>query len=522
MHARPAILSLLFLAAILIVPGCSNKDLPDKFTKHWKDEAEQHQGYSPSVTDLNPGPRVVMREADHWGASASHPLPTTLVTLKLHGVDVGVALRSLAAVAKVNIMLSPGVAGNVSLNVQKTPWRDVFLGILRSNGLEYRWQGKILQVSTAAEKQKEIQMVALDNQLAQQRHLAQQAGPSSVAVVNIRFSDAPALRDTLRTLLGKNPNAVIEVDQHSNALVVQAAASEQQRIIKLIESLDRPRPQVQLKAYIVEATKETARELGTKWGGIMRTGQINRSNRVYVGGAGPGTFGTDPVTGGYGTAAGIGGQPMGLDYSGQVNSSGAGALSFMYGTIAGNMLEVQLNLMEKDGVLNILSTPSITTLDNKMAYTENGEKVPYVSKNNNGDNDVKFEDAVLRLEMTPNVIDTSNLKLKVLVKKDEVDTSRSVDGNPYIVKKQTETTLIMRSGETVVISGLTKEKGINQEAGVPGLKNVPVAKYLFGSTAKSKTMDEVMIFITPTVLPMRNVYDPTPRKLKASPGTLDE
>lgn len=51
---------------------------------------------------------------------------------------------------------------------------------------------------------------------------------------------------------------------------------------------------------------------------------------------------------------------------------------------------------------------------------------------------------------------------------------------------------------------------------------MPVAKYLFGSTAKSKTMDEVMIFITPTVLPMRNVYDPTPRKLKASPGTLDE
>lgn len=93
-----------------------------------------------------------------------------------------------------------------------------------------------------------------------------------------------------------------------------------------------------------------------------------------------------------------------------------------------------------------------------------------------GDREVKFEDAVLRLEMTPNVIDGDNLKLKVLVKKDEVDTSRSVDGNPFIIKKQTETTLIMRNGETVVISGLTKEKGTDINAGVPGLKDIPGGK----------------------------------------------
>ena len=133
--------------------------------------------------------------------------------------------------------------------------------------------------------------------------------------------------------------------------------------------------------------------------------------------------------------------------------------------------------MESEGVLNILSSPSITTLDNKMAYTENGEKVPYVSKDDDGDTSVKFEDAVLRLEMTPNVIDPANLKLKVLIKKDEVDASRSVQGNPYIVKKQTETTVLVRSGETIVISGLTKEKGTNQEAGVPGMRDLPGGKY---------------------------------------------
>ncbi|HIW77724.1 MAG TPA: type II and III secretion system protein, partial [Candidatus Bilophila faecipullorum] len=152
-----------------------------------------------------------------------------------------------------------------------------------------------------------------------------------------------------------------------------------------------------------------------------------------------------------------------------------------------------------------LSSPSITTLDNKMAYTENGEKVPYVSTSNMGDREVKFEDAVLRLEMTPNVIDGDNLKLKVLVKKDEVDTSRTVEGNPFIIKKQTETTLIMRNGETVVISGLTKEKGTDINAGVPGLKDIPGGKYVFGHDSKGKTMEEVLIFITPEILPTREV-----------------
>ena len=180
-------------------------------------------------------------------------------------------------------------------------------------------------------------------------------------------------------------------------------------------------------------------------------------------------------------------------------------LDRLFGKGGGSMLEVQLNLMEKDGNINILSSPSITTLDNKMAYTENGEKVPYVSTSNMGDREVKFEDAVLRLEMTPNVIDGDNLKLKVLVKKDEVDTSRSVDGNPFIIKKQTETTLIMRNGETVVISGLTKEKGTDINAGVPGLKDIPGGKYVFGHESKGKTMEEVLIFITPEILPTREL-----------------
>ena len=101
-----------------------------------------------------------------------------------------------------------------------------------------------------------------------------------------------------------------------------------------------------------------------------------------------------------------------------------------------------------------------------------------------GDREVKFEDAVLRLEMTPNVIDGDNLKLKVLVKKDEVDTSRSVDGNPFIIKKQTETTLIMRNGETVVISGL--KRGRTSTRAFPGSRTSPAASTFSATRARAR------------------------------------
>ena len=102
-----------------------------------------------------------------------------------------------------------------------------------------------------------------------------------------------------------------------------------------------------------------------------------------------------------------------------------------------------------EGDVSILSSPSITCLDNQMAYTENGTRVPYVTISTSGGvatQQVNFEDAVLRLEITPHVIDNNNLRLKIKVKKDEVDPTQNVLGNPYIQKKQTETLLFARDG----------------------------------------------------------------------------
>lgn len=517
MHTLVTRTTLSILVA-LAVTGCATHTTPEAernpFMRHWQTQATTHEGFSPSQEDLQPEPRIIHKETAKSFVRAQKPLPTKSITLSLQDAPVPVVLKTLAQSTNTSLMLSPLISGTVSLNVVNQPWRDVFMSILKANGLDYRWTGNILQVLTIAEKEREANMLAMNQRIASTERQTELASPMSVSVVSVRYSDAVDLQKTLSKFLTKNESAVIEIDQHNNALVIQATEEMMQRIIGLVEHLDRPRAQVQLRAYIVETTKQKARELGVQWGGVGST----HGNRTWVG-TGSGTIGADPrtgLTGADGIGTGMLGAPMSMGYSSMVNSANNGNLNFAFGSPGSDILEMQLHMMEEEGVLNILSSPSITTLDNKMAYTENGQKVPYSTTDSDGDKEVKFEDAVLRLEMTPNVIDRNNLKLKVLIKNDEVDDSRSVDGNPYIIKKQTETTLIVRSGETVVISGLTKSRGTGSEAGVPGLRNLPGGKYLFGSTSRGQEMQDVLIFITPTILPTRT------QAQRQAPTPLDE
>lgn len=370
--------------AVLVLSGCATRDKDgigkdDAFMQHWQNQSVDRQGFSPALEDLAPEPRVLMKQQSVNLHGTPRALPDQPITLKLQNAAVESVLRAMASAANVSLMMSSGVSDKISLNVKNARWSDVFQSILRSNGLDYRWQGKILQVMTAADKQKEVSLLTLNNQLSEQYQTAAHSGDMMVQVVNVRYSDAASLKNSLTRFVSRNKDAVIEIDQHNNALVIQGTPTEQARILALIDSLDRPRPQVQLKAYIVETTKEKARELGMQWGGRFE-------HQKLIGGSGS----TPLKKGGDGSTNTISGFPLGLGYGSIVNSSGAGTLGLAFGKTS--VLEAQLNLMESEGVLNILSSPSITTLDNKMAYTENGEKVPYVSKDDDGDTQAQGSD----------------------------------------------------------------------------------------------------------------------------------
>ncbi|EGY26625.1 bacterial type II and III secretion system family protein [Desulfovibrio sp. A2] len=519
-HVPLAFVVLLAAAFIVGALGCAQrKEEADPFFDKWKTMATNSTGFSPSRETRDLKPRAVLRQekvAEEQDQQA-RPLPTVPVTLKLHNVDVGVALRSLAAAAGRNIILSPGVKGAVNVNVNRVPWADVFKGMLDSNGLDYAWQGELIKVMTMADKKAELERTTLENQRMAQKLKGRKVGPLITSVLDVRYAEAAELKKNLEGFLSKDdmgkPVGSVVVDTFTNSLIIQAVEDDQRKLMTLVANLDKPRSQIQLKAHIVEATKETARDLGIQWGGVNRVGNMAGSNSLWITPGGtngapsttyPGTWSYNPFFG----SPGVSGQGSGINFPiDTTGKSGAGSLGLMFGTIGGNILEMQLSALQENSKINILSSPSISTLDNQMAFTENGEKVPYVSTNAQGDREVKFEDAVLRLEITPHVIDEKNLKLKVLVKKDEVDLTRTVEGNPFIIKKQTETTLIVQDGETIVISGLTKDRKTTSREGIPGLHDVEGLGWLFGRDAKGSKLEEVLIFITPTVLPYRELAE---------------
>lgn len=516
----------LFALGCLILSGCAAKPKVaemDTFFDDWRFKAEEARGHSPVqelevfdvaefVAELEPEVEVVP-EPD---------LPTTLVNLQLRDVHLGALLQALSRAAGQNIVFGSAIhAKNVSIHLDNVPWDQAFRSVIAVHGLTFVWEGDILRVLTLDDMQNDLRVAEVRRGKYEQARETERLAPLIARVVRVNYGEPAKLKESLLELITKGPDekphGSINVDEHSNSLVIKASRDDQDRILNMVRHLDKPRSQIQIKATIVEATKETARDLGIQWGG-RRVGYNQSQPWMLSPSVGlqqpniplPGT-GEFPG-GGYATPSFNTGQgPMGMAGNFPANLAGASAgmgLNFIIGTT--NYLEVQLSALQQDGKLNILSSPSITTMDNQMAYTENGERVPYVTYDSDGDKVVRFEDAVLRLEITPHTVGTNLLRMKINVKKDEVDFSRQVDNNPLIIKKQTETNLIVENGETIVISGLTKQRDILDESGVPGLKNAPGLGWLFKREGKGQLMEDVLIFITPTILPTRAMHQPAP------------
>jgi type IV pilus assembly protein PilQ len=232
--------------------------------------------------------------------------------------------------------------------------------------------------------------------------------------------------------------------------------------------------------------------LGVQWGGAVKLGGhsaylTGRDNQAL--GQGVGTK-IDPSTGSV------------IDLpaaAGALTGALPSSFGFIYQEVGKMLLAAQLTALQEDGKLNILSSPSITTLDNQTAMIESGRDVPFQSVED-GEVSIEYKKAVLSLNVTPHVIDDQTLKLTVKVNKDEVDFSRTVLGNPTIITKKAETNVIQADGQTLVIGGLNKEQYADDRSGTPGLQDVPGLGWLFKREGKSSAKEDLLIFITPTIL----------------------
>ena len=488
--------------ALLLVSGCAQPqktETADPFMDKWKAKAQESKGASPAPSTA---PRDVVKETAARPVDVrqdvERPLPVKRVSLKMSNVDVSVLLRALARAADVNIILNERVTGRSNINITQAPWDQVFLGILRTHNLTYAWQGDIIRIMTADDLEEDLRRETRKRDLL--------AAESPVTrIVPIKFSEATKLQETAKALLttDKSSKAIgaVLVDQHTNSLVVNALPKDINAILAVIDKLDKPTPQVLIEAFIVEANKDVARDLGVQWGGAYqisggdRRGFVTGRDRSTTTGTGTGTGTT--------TNSDIGSRTdpnTGNIVNLPVEAAAASSIGFLYQNVGKFLLSAQLTALQQEGKLNILSSPSITTLDNLTAMIESGRDVPFQTvRGRRGQHRVQEGGAQPQSHPARHRLPDAEARGQGQQGRGGF-LDASVLGNPTIITKQAETNVIQVDGQTLVIGGLNKETTTDDRTGTPGLMDVPGLNWLFKRDGKSSAKEDLLIFITPTIL----------------------
>jgi type IV pilus assembly protein PilQ len=319
----------------------------------------------------------------------------------------------------------------------------------------------------------------------------------------LNYAKADEMSTTLKKFLSSRGD--ILADPRSNTIIIRDVPSTLPVIDNLLRQLDRKSQQVEIEARVVAANRSFSRELGSQLGLAFGAHNASGSTQTNTVGGDPGV-GSSPIThtpapplvvgtGGSTTTSGV--MPL-------LTNLGVGAPTSGFSYIfqsANFALDYIITAAEERGVGKLLSKPQIFTQNNVKGTVKQGTKIPVQTIVNNTVS-VQFVDAVLELDVTPQITADGTIYMDVLVENDQIDASiPRVQGIPAIDTQAVSTKVTVNDGATVVIGGIivtTQRTDIQQ---VPLIGSLPVVGNLFRHTTVSSTSQELLFFLTPRILP---------------------
>jgi type IV pilus secretin PilQ/predicted competence protein len=434
------------------------------------------------VTPAAPA-RVAQTSGSSGKQYSGHP-----VSLDFQGADLRAVLRTFAEISGLNIVIDPAVQGSVDVSLRDVPWDQALDIILRANKLGYSVDGTIVRVAP---------LNVLADEEKQRRQLAEQqalAGELKVATITLSYATA----DQVKNLLLKSAlsqRGTIEVDTRSNTLIISDLQASIDKAVSLVNTLDRPQPQVEIEARIVITNKSFKREIGARLGlgGEMsprlgNTTPLAFPNSVIVGGR----TGAPAAVTGAGPEA-----PNAVNLGVQGATS---ALGLALGSVNGALnLDLALSALEQQGKLTVISTPRVSTQNNIEAEITQGTQIPIQVVANNTIT-VQFKDAALKLLVTPQITASNTVIMRINLENAQADFGRSVNGIPPIDTQRAQTTVLIGDGQTTVIGGIYFSSQENRTTRTPVLHNIPLLGWLFKDNLTNNQNNELLIFITPRIL----------------------
>jgi type IV pilus assembly protein PilQ len=421
------------------------------------------------------------------------------VSLDLDGADLRATLRTLVEHGGLNVVFDPSVQGTVDIFVRDIPWDQALETILRANKLGYVAEGTIIRIAP---------LNVLAEEEAERRKLAEAralAGELSVRTFALSYAKAQDLQPLLtRSVL--SARGQIQVDTRTNTLILMDLPDRLQTAQNLITSLDRAEPQVEVEARIVQTTRDFAKAIGIQWGlngrmtpEIGNTTNLAFPNRGTLGGR-LGSQGPDPATDPRSTVTDQTGTVVGLPAQNLGSAAVNTAIGLALGSVNGAFnLDVALSALERSGKGRVLSTPRLTTQNNIQARVQQGLQIPIQTVANNTVT-VTFKEAVLMLQVTPQITAAGTVIMQVSVTNMAADFSRQVNGIPPIDTQEAHTQVQVEDGATTVIGGIFVSREQSSTDRTPLLHRIPLLGWLFKRDSFQDESRELLIFITPRIL----------------------
>jgi len=405
------------------------------------------------------------------------------ISLDFQQADISNVLRLIAEVSGFNMVVGEGVKSKVTMKLVSVPWDQALDMILRMNGLGKIRQGNILWIDSLAN------IARQQNEEALVKDAKVKAEELVDRVFYIRNLQATEIMTSLRQYL--SPRGLMQMSQGSNALIVRDTESKVGVMKQLIDGLDLEVPQVQIEARIVQADTTYSRSLGVQWG-IQNVNQLGSNAVANFRTGNTGAFGAQTSNFLVNLPATVGGL---------VSTPGVG---FTIGKADGALLDMRLSAGELLGLSKVIAAPKVTTLDKREAKISQGESIPFQTTSLQG-TQTTFVDANLELNVTPQITSRDpkevgkQIMMKVRATRNAVG-ARSNPAGPSIDRREANTQVLIRDGETMVIGGVFIDTQSNNVSGIPYLSRVPVLGWLFKQKSESVSKQELLIFLTPSIV----------------------
>ncbi len=410
------------------------------------------------------------------------------ISVEFRNTAIEDALMLMADQANVDIIKSPKVTGIVTVKLTDVPLEEALDNILAAHGYEYVTSRNMIRVALASEIIEVVEKIV-------------------TKTYRITYADVAEVASALGKF--KSSQGALTYVKGTSNLIISDTESRIKAIDEFIEEIDRMTPQVLVEARIYDITSKDRLDIGVEWQAgrdtIFTTGgeEAYGTGRVSTVGANPENDRDPFITGLFSGSTG--------------KTEGAiGALRFGWLNSAID-IDAVLRAQKEDIQAKLLANPRILVLDNETALFKIIEEIPYQQLTQGGQNSfgtTSFKEVGVTLEVTPHIITKDNM-IRLQLKPDfSVDTGDVLVGGlgfpqPIIAKREADTTLLVKNGQSIVLGGLRKKDVSHQINKIPLLGDLPLIGLLFKFEGEETINSEIVVFVTPWIIePMEPLESP--------------